>query len=1037
MRPPARNTASQWADENRVMVSKNSPEPGPWRTSRVPYTREIMDTLSDPMVRNVVWMAASQVAKALALDTPLPTPDGWTTMGDLRVGDSLYDERGKPCRVTFATEVQEGRSCFLLRFSDGSEIVADESHLWYVESDSPLVLGSCWTGPGPRNGVLTTRQICGTAQYYAGKARRRRNRYAVPVAGPLEGMKAELPVHPYALGLWLGDGHSYSTQFTVHESAIELVDRLRETGLDVFLAREDRSGVFTFGMSISRPEAECRRGHNQDELGRRKGRGGCSECSRQHSMAHQYGHPIDPVVHWTLGERLRDLHLLKSKTHPTNEKHIPRAYLRSPVPDRMELLRGLMDTDGTIGKNGWCSYTSTSRRLADDVYELIASLGFKPTFRDNPAKLNGRLCGTAYQIGLTAYNDRPVFTLRKKLGRMKSKESGRVGESGRRRIVAVEPVGSVPVRCIQVDSPASLFLAGRGMIPTHNTEVCLNFLGSQSVQDPGPMMVVLPTDKFAGRWSINRLDPMINASPALRARWAGARSRTSANTRMHKEFTGGHLIIAGSNSPSELSGEPIRDLLLDEIDRYKQSAGKEGDPISLAEQRTRNFWNRTVFKVSSPAEAETSRILPEFLASDQRYYFVPCPHCGEFQVLKWKVKDKKKKGKQIGGVHWDKVEPEHEGQKPEHRPDTACYVCQHCAGIIEEQHRPEMLARGEWRPMNPKGAYPGFHISALYSPFVTFVELVKIFLAKKGSRETLKTFINLQLGEAWEERDGDFDPDDLKTRVEVYPAEVPYGVGVLTAGVDVQDDRLELLVKGWGANEESWMIGHHRFYGSPLQEQVWRELFHELTRKYLHESGRELKIQATMIDSGFRQKKVFSFVKGKEGKHRIYASKGADGRVSESLTRAKRHNRSMIKPWTINTHEYKKVLFGRLKFTCSREPSEEEVGGYMHFCPASKTGGDAEFYAQYGAEAMKLVRSGRRMVWVFEPTRERNEAIDLEVYASAALHSMGDVTVKALGLLAEKLVPVEKKEGKEKEQDQKRAAPKPRRRAGGWAKGWK
>ncbi len=1033
MRPPSRDRASKWADRNRIMVSKTSPEPGPWRTSRVPYTREIMDTLSDPMVREVVWMAASQVGKALALDTALPTPEGWTTMGDVGIGDLLYDERGQPCRVTLATEIQQGRPCYRVCFSDGSEIVADESHRWYIESCLTLVPGDCYSGPGPKTGVLTTREIANTVHHISGKGQLRRNRYAIPIAAPLKGTTdIELAVPPYALGVWLGDGHSYSTQFAVHESALELVDRVIETGLDVKIAREDRAGVLTYQIAIPRPENECRRGHNKGDLGVTK-KGGCAECARQHSMAHQYARPMDPVIHWTLGERLRDLGLLKSARHSDNEKHIPPHYLRASESDRIALLRGLMDTDGTIGKTGWCSYTSTSSRLAGAVYELIVSLGFKPTMRAHPAKLNGRIVGTAHLVGFSAYGERPVFTLRKKLARMRPREAGRLGESRRRRIIAVEPVESVPVRCIQVDSPSSLFLAGRAMIPTHNTEVCLNFIGSQSDQDPGPMMVVQPTDRFAQRWSLNRLDPMLESSLVLRRKWAAAGSRSAANTRMHKEFLGGHLIIAGANSPTELAGEPIRDLVFDEIDRYPQSVGKEGDPISLGEQRTRNFWNRTIFKVSSPIDADTSRILPEFLASDQRYYFVPCPHCEEFQVLKWRVKDAA--GQRIGGIHWDSEPGPSELEKTIHHPETAAYICEHCAGIIEEKHRPRMLELGQWRPTNPKGSCPGFHISALYSPFVSLVELVEIFVSKKDNPEQLKTFVNLQLGEPWEERDADFDTEDLKRRVENYPAEVPYGVGVLTAGVDVQDDRLELLVKGWGKGEESWMICHQRFYGDPEQDEVWADLEHELARTYEHESGRELRIRATMIDSGFLQKRAFRFVRGKEATRGVYACKGADSRVQESLTRAKRMNRSNVKPWTINTHFFKVLLFRRLRWTSSHEVGKTDVPGYMHFGPPTKTGGDGEFFDQYGAETMKLVRVGRRMVRVFEEHRVRNEAIDLEVYALAGLYSLGDVVVKNLGALAAALTPIEEKDGDEEEEERPTAAR--RRRSGAWATRWK
>ena len=280
-----------------------------------------------------------------------------------------------------------------------------------------------------------------------------------------------------------------------------------------------------------------------------------------------------------------------------------------------------------------------------------------------------------------------------------------------------------------------------------------------------------------------------------------------------------------------------------------------------------------------------------------------------------------------------------------------------------------MLEEGEWRPTNPEGRFPGFHISALYSPWVTWPELAALWLEKKRSPEELKTFINLQLGEPWEERDQTFEPG------------------------------------------------------------VWQELEHMLTKAYRHESGRHLRIRATMIDSGYLQDRVFRFVRGKEGGG-IYASKGADARVREALQRLKRPNRSRVKPWTINTHSFKTILFRRLGLTASRE--EPGGPGYMHFCAPTKTGADAEYFAQFGAETRKKVRQGRRFVYVFVQNRDRNEAIDLEVYALAALYALGDPLVKRLGKMADKLrEPVE--EGAE---EKVITRPAPRRKKN-WAMGWK
>lgn len=550
------------------------------------------------------------------------------------------------------------------------------------------------------------------------------------------------------------------------------------------------------------------------------------------------------------------------------------------------------------------------------------------------------------------------------------------------------------------------------------TEVVNNFVGFSMDRHPGPILVVQPTLNIAKAWSKDRLAPMIRDTECLRHKVKDPRTRDSGNTTLHKTFPGGRLTIVGANSPSDLAGRPIRDVLLDEVDRYPRSAGSEGDPVTLAIQRSRTFWNRKVFMVSSPGDLISSRIWPEFIASDQRRLFVPCPHCDHSQMLEWK------------NVKWESEEVD--GNKV-HRFDTAAYVCEGCGGFIEEMEKGRMLASEDWRPQNPEGRWPGFHLSALYSPWVTWAELAEMWIDAQRDRDELKTFINLQLGEPWEERDQDVQIGQLEGRAETYPAEVPNGVGALTASVDVQEDRLEVKVKGYGAREESWLITHERLYGDPEQEDVWAELRHILKRKYRHESGRDLMIRATMIDSGYLSKRVYRFVRGYE-REGFYASKGGDSRLREPLSRATRKNRDGVKPWSIDTHAFKTIVFRRLRATASAT-AEREGPGYMHFCRPTKTGADAEYFAQFGAEVPRLIKQGRRFARVFQQIRDRNEAIDLEVYALAALYSLGDRFVRGLGELADEM-----REPLEESDDQSPTQPitRPgRRRGSGWVNKWK
>lgn len=562
------------------------------------------------------------------------------------------------------------------------------------------------------------------------------------------------------------------------------------------------------------------------------------------------------------------------------------------------------------------------------------------------------------------------------------------------------------------------------------TEVILNYLGRVIHLDPAPVMVIQPTLIKGKSWSRKRLAPMVRDTVPLRGRVAEARSRDASNTTLEKTFAGGALTIVGANSPAGLASDPIRDALFDEVDRYPASAGTEGDAIALGEQRTRNFYNRTIFYVSSPGDYLGSRIWPEYLAGDQRRFFVPCPECGEFQVLEWRQKRLTAEPElgmapwrigETGGIHWDTDE---DGT---HHPETAGYLCADCGVIIPEADRLWMLRSGEWIPTNPDGRFPSFHLSALYSPWVPWTDLVELWLDRKDTPERLQTFINLQLGEPWEERDQDIRPRDLEAMAERYPADVPHGVGVLVAAVDVQADRLEVIVRGYGAGEESWLILHQRIHGDPDEDAVWEELGHVIGKEWKHESGRTMRVRVAMIDSQYLKHRVARFVRGREGRG-VYAAQGTDSRVRDTLKRAPRKTRDRIKPWTVDADHFKTILLRRIKGTLAT--AEHGGPGFLHFNHTP----DAEYFAQLGAEIRKKERVGRRWRWVIKQVRTRNEAIDLEYLAIAALHTLGVPFIDRLGDLAAKM--------SEPAPDDDPADPTPPTRTppprgSSWATGWR
>lgn len=559
------------------------------------------------------------------------------------------------------------------------------------------------------------------------------------------------------------------------------------------------------------------------------------------------------------------------------------------------------------------------------------------------------------------------------------------------------------------------------------TRAGLNWIGHTIDVVPGPILMVSPTVDAAKKVSKQRLAPMIEATPVLAGKVREARSRDSGNTMFEKEFPGGILLMTGANSGVGLRSMPIGKLYLDEIDGYPADVDGEGDPVSLAEKRTANFPRRKIFMTSTPTIKGLSRIEKEFLRSDQRRYFVPCPSCKTMQWLKWRDE----------GHHYHVVWINEADRE-------AGYACEACGVIIPESSKTWMLEHGQWRATAPgDGVTVGYHLSALYSPlgWKSWGQIYAEFLEVKGDASRLKTWVNTILGETWEE-DGER-PPRLNDRVEEYKAEVPDGVGVLVAAVDVQGSWLECIVKGYGAGEESWLIAHQQFLGDPGTEQVWFELDDFLKRKFLRTTGAETKISATAVDSGGHHTDVvYKFCKPRAPR-KVFAVKGASQRAKEVLSRPSTNNRYRTRLFLVGTDTAKDLLFARMRI---RQPGP----GYLHL----PSWVDEEYLAQLTSEvAIRRYVRGRGTVREYVKTRERNEALDLEVYALAALHMLGEHARKKLGSRAQTLAndvernstPTETS-AKESEADSPRAKrvpiwsrrqlrPKPFAR--GWAAAWR
>lgn len=505
------------------------------------------------------------------------------------------------------------------------------------------------------------------------------------------------------------------------------------------------------------------------------------------------------------------------------------------------------------------------------------------------------------------------------------------------------------------------------------TEVLLNYIGYRMHLDPAAILMIQPTLEIAEAYSKDRLAPMLRLSPSLREILPDSRSRDSGQTLLHKEFPGGHITLAGANSPSGLASRPIEILLLDEIDRYDVSAGAEGDPIELAEARLTNFWNSRRVEVSSPGDRGASKIEKSWEESDQRRYYVPCPHCGEYQVLYF-AEEWRPKGlpEERGYLKWDKDEND--------RPTLVRYLCVTCKGEIREADKLAMLAKGEWRAERPFNGVAGYWLNALYSPWFPWRKLVAQFYKVKGHPQKLKVFVNTRLAELWDEPGERVESSPLFARREDYPEEVPAGALALTCGIDVQDDRLEAEVVGWGLGDESWSIAYHFLYGDTSDLEVYERLDEDvLGRKYQSERGYTMRIGCACIDTGHRSSTVYAFTRTRAGRM-IWSIKGDEGWnrpiVSQPHRRRSGRNRRPVKLWIVGVDPAKAMIYQRLRAT-------RDQHGYCHFPTLPEY--DEEHFLQLTAEKIvtRYTRGFAKRVWVKE--HPRNEALDCRVYAYAAL----------------------------------------------------
>ena len=512
-----------------------------------------------------------------------------------------------------------------------------------------------------------------------------------------------------------------------------------------------------------------------------------------------------------------------------------------------------------------------------------------------------------------------------------------------------------------------------------------NVLGYYADVDPCPILHISPTLDSMKMFSKERLAPMIRDTPVLRDKFRDARTRDSGNTIASKKFPGGHIAMVGANSPAGLASRPIRVLLADEVDRFERSAGTEGDPLELGLKRTTTYWNSTKIFVSTPGdkydplEKTGSRIEKEFLEGDQRHYHAKCPHCGEHNGCIWSEIDRKKAMSEEWGAKW----------------------------IAE-------------KPFRGKAS---FCLSQLHSLFAPLKDMVRSFLSSRHDPMLFKTFVNTFWGEPWEDKGKRVDWSGLQDQVEDYDTDddIPEDITLITAAVDVQDDRLEYEILGWGDEHRTWSLKYGYIYADDnlSEERPWSELDTLLKRTFIHPIFGEIPIRVTCIDSGGSYtQKVYDFCRDRP---RAIAIKGVSGFDKPFVGRPMKNTIGNARVFSLGVDIIKQTVAARLKI------SNPEKGGYCRW-PNHENYND-DYFKMITAEELKIkfTRGRKRKEWV--PIRKRNEAWDNRVYNTAALEMLStDLSSERRRLLRK----ARKRDNPPKKKPKPNTRPK-----SNWAESWK
>lgn len=973
VRPPERITVSQAAERYHIVKNPGQHE-GPFSLDKTPYLREPMDILTSLDYTGMIFAGPARTGKALDITTPIATPTGWTTMGALCPGDRVFDENGEPCRVLAATETMVDHDCYRVEFDDGTHIIADAGHRWKVDDRD---LGDkIYTTEEMRN-CLTTKR--------SGSVLRR---FRIPITKALNLPDMKLPLDPYFLGLWLGDGFKERAMLCVHvDEGAHLMDMLAARRFVV--ASKDVSGAKAVRLTVS-------------------------------------------VEGETVASRLRKLGLL----HPVGHKHIPEIYLRASEQQRRDLLKGLMDSDGAISTGSrHAVFTSVYPELSKQVHELALSLGYKAKLNtfNNASSRSGTMC----RVTFTVYYGCEIFTLPNKIAHVSSvRRRERTLQTSHRAIKAIVPVSSVPVRCIQVDSPSHLFLAGHQMVPTHNSAMFINWLAHTAITDPADMMLIHMAQHTARDWSLADLSKALRNSPEMRKRLIPGKTNDNV---YDKRFLSGMRLSVTWPTISNLSGKTIPRLWIMDLDRIKpQIIDKEGHVFDLAKKRAGTFKRYGMigaeaspgFPVNDPKwlpdlakphqAPPCEGILSLYNRGDRRRWYWQCVWCGDhfeprFNLIRWPNST-------------DVMES----------AEQAFMACPHCyernQNPLTFAMQPELNHKGRWliegQHLNGDGSVYGtarrsdiasFWMFGPAAGFADWKTLVTNYLNaledydKTGDEGSLMTTVTVDQGEAYVSKllESARLPETLKARAEDWGGHdetgrpyVPPALnegGFLMAAIDVQAGaRPSFVVHVFAISSgfDIWHLDMFKIVKSERRDEAtgerqgldpaafpedWDLLIDQvMNRTYPlpDGSGRHMAIKMSVCDSGGKDgvtRNAYEFyrkLRETNDHGRFHLVKGSPSRTESATIRLTMPDsqqkdrfaiaRGDVPVWLVNSNIVKDMAANML--------ARDVRGGMVHFATWSENW----LYSQLTTEFRMPDGSWKN------PLQKRNEAWDLLVYCIAA-----------------------------------------------------